>query len=540
MCWGARRSAGASRGWWRRPARARAGCSCCAASRGSARRRCSSTRPRRRAPPPCCARAASSPRSRSPSAGCTSCCAPCSASSGAARPAARALEAALGLAPAAAAEPHLVGAATLGLLAALAEQRPVVVLADDVHWLDGPSASALVFAARRLLADAVAVVLAVRAGEPSPIDGAGLEKLALAGLGAEPARALLEAHAARPVAADTAGWLHAATGGNPLALVEVAAEAPRLRPARSAVTCRSARGIERAFGRRLERLPPRRCRAAGGGGRRRRRARARARRGARAGRLAGRPRGGGGGRARQPRARAGRVPPPAHALGRARPRGARRPPRRAPRLRGGASIRASERAAWHAAAGTLEADEGVAASLAAAAVARAGAAGTPRRPPRSSRPRGSAPIRRGARSGCAARPTPRGSRATGRARSRCSTKRRRLRSTATERAEAGHLRGRVLARRGPVPLAVRSCRRRPRRSPRSSRPRRRRCSPRRRTRRSTGPARPRTWSGSPGARSSSRRRTSPARGGSRRSRWVRRSCWAGARRPRTGWRRRPH
>ena len=102
-----------------------------------------------------------------------------------------ALEAALGLAPAAAAEPHLVGAATLGLLAALAEERPVVVLADDVQWMDGPSASALMFAARRLLADAVVVLLAVRAGEPSAIDGAGLDELVLPGLAAEPARALL-------------------------------------------------------------------------------------------------------------------------------------------------------------------------------------------------------------------------------------------------------------------------------------------------------------------------------------------------------------
>src|SRR5215210_3187964 len=118
-----------------------------------------------------------------------------------------ALEAALGLAPAAAAERHLVGAATLGLLAALAEERPVVVLADDVQWLDRPSASALMFAARRLLADAVIVLFALRSNEASPIDGAGLDELELAGLGAEPARALLEAHASRPVAADTASWL---------------------------------------------------------------------------------------------------------------------------------------------------------------------------------------------------------------------------------------------------------------------------------------------------------------------------------------------
>src|SRR4051812_1920711 len=109
-----------------------------------------------------------------------------------------ALASALGLAPAAAAERHLVGAATLGLLAALAEERPVVVLADDVQWLDRPSAAALIFAARRLLADAVTVLFAVRSGEASPVDGAGFDELEVDGLAAEPARALLEAHAARP------------------------------------------------------------------------------------------------------------------------------------------------------------------------------------------------------------------------------------------------------------------------------------------------------------------------------------------------------
>src|SRR3954447_5408183 len=162
-----------------------------------------------------------------------------------------ALEAALGLAPAAAAERHLVGAATLGLLAGLAEERPVVVLADDVQWLDRPSASALTFAGRRLLADAVAVLFAVRAGEPSPIDGTGLDELEVPGLAAEPARALLETHAARPVAADTASWLHAVTGGNPLALVELAGEAPRLRPGPVDDHVPIGARIERALGRRL-------------------------------------------------------------------------------------------------------------------------------------------------------------------------------------------------------------------------------------------------------------------------------------------------
>src|SRR3954453_3886015 len=133
-------------------------------------------------------------------------------------PQAGALETALGLAPAAAAEPHLVGAATLGLLAGLAEEHPVLVLADDVQWLDRPSASAIAFAARRLLADAVAMVLALRPGEAPAFGRGGAEARALPGAAGEPAGALLEARAGRPVARDTAEWLHTATGGNPLAL----------------------------------------------------------------------------------------------------------------------------------------------------------------------------------------------------------------------------------------------------------------------------------------------------------------------------------
>ena len=54
------------------------------------------------------------------------------------------------------ADPFLLGAATLSLLAAAAEQRPVLVLVDDVQWLDPESAAAITFAARRLGPDAVA------------------------------------------------------------------------------------------------------------------------------------------------------------------------------------------------------------------------------------------------------------------------------------------------------------------------------------------------------------------------------------------------
>ena len=62
----------------------------------------------------------------------------------------------------------LVGAATLELLAAAAEERPLLAVVDDAHWLDGPSAEAITFAARRLHADPIALVLAIR-DEPQTV-----------------------------------------------------------------------------------------------------------------------------------------------------------------------------------------------------------------------------------------------------------------------------------------------------------------------------------------------------------------------------------
>ena len=57
------------------------------------------------------------------------------------------------------------------------------MLVDDAHWLDGSSADALLFAFRRLVADPVAVILAVREGESSLLDGADLARLRLQGPG---------------------------------------------------------------------------------------------------------------------------------------------------------------------------------------------------------------------------------------------------------------------------------------------------------------------------------------------------------------------
>ena len=75
-------------------------------------------------------------------------------------PQARALAGALGLGPATPSDRFLVCASTLSLLAAAAEDRPVLAVVDDAHWVDAASREALFFAARRLDAEHVTMLVA--------------------------------------------------------------------------------------------------------------------------------------------------------------------------------------------------------------------------------------------------------------------------------------------------------------------------------------------------------------------------------------------
>lgn len=134
------------------------------------------------------------------------------------RPQAEALESALALRPGRPAERFAVGAATLSVLAAWAERAPVLMIVDDAQWVDPSSAEALRFATRRLVADPIAVLIAVRDGAPSFVDGSGFPFVHVDGLGRDEARALLAGVISTPDLADRA---HRATGGNPLALLEL-------------------------------------------------------------------------------------------------------------------------------------------------------------------------------------------------------------------------------------------------------------------------------------------------------------------------------
>ena len=114
----------------------------------------------------------------------------------------------------------LVGLAVLSLLTRASETRPVLVAVDDAQWLDRVSLQTLEFVARRLLAEAVAMVFTVRDPEG---EGAltGVDELRLAGLDEEAAGRLLEAAVDGRLEQRVRDRLVAESRGNPLALLEL-------------------------------------------------------------------------------------------------------------------------------------------------------------------------------------------------------------------------------------------------------------------------------------------------------------------------------
>lgn len=148
----------------------------------------------------------------------------------------------------------LIGLAVLTLLADAADEQPLVCLVDDVQWLDRMSSVIFAFVARRLLAERIALVFAVREAGDEP-ELAGLPELQLRGLGENDARALLDSVIKGPVDGRVRERIVAETRGNPLALLELprAWTAAELVDGLDAVPLTSR--IELGFGRQLEPLP---------------------------------------------------------------------------------------------------------------------------------------------------------------------------------------------------------------------------------------------------------------------------------------------
>ncbi len=136
-----------------------------------------------------------------------------------------ALRTAFGLAVGAPPDRFMVGLAVLGLFAEVARARPLVCVLDDAQWLDRASAQVLAFVARRLLAESVAMIFAVRESptteQPEVPELAGLAELPISGLPDDDARLLLTSTYRGPVDAPVLDRVLAEAGGNPLALLEL-------------------------------------------------------------------------------------------------------------------------------------------------------------------------------------------------------------------------------------------------------------------------------------------------------------------------------
>lgn len=118
-------------------------------------------------------------------------------------------------------DPYLVALAVLTLLADAAREQPVLVVVDDAQWLDDESLTVLSFVARRLHADRVALVVAVRTTPTSRARFEGARRLEVKGLPPDEALELLTSSVGSGIDPDVAAHLVSATEGNPLALAEL-------------------------------------------------------------------------------------------------------------------------------------------------------------------------------------------------------------------------------------------------------------------------------------------------------------------------------
>jgi DNA-binding CsgD family transcriptional regulator len=139
-------------------------------------------------------------------------------------PQASALECALGIGGEPVEDRLLLGLATLNLLAEATGEGPLLCLVDDLQWVDGPSAQALLFAARRLGAEGVVMLFGVRDDPGSWFEAPGLAQLTLAPLSEADARELMGSTRQASLGQAARRQLLQQARGNPLALLELPVE----------------------------------------------------------------------------------------------------------------------------------------------------------------------------------------------------------------------------------------------------------------------------------------------------------------------------
>ncbi|MFK0245517.1 AAA family ATPase [Amycolatopsis azurea] len=161
-----------------------------------------------------------------------------------------ALWAALGLAESAEPNPYFVGLAALTLLSEEAAVKPLLIVAEDVHWMDRESADVLAFVARRIDTEPIVLIATLRDGEPSPLRDAGLSSMDLERLPGDVAAELLDS-VAPGLTSPVRSRLLAEAAGNPLALTELPSAVTEAPDPVLPLTER----LERTFGARFTALP---------------------------------------------------------------------------------------------------------------------------------------------------------------------------------------------------------------------------------------------------------------------------------------------
>src|SRR5882672_10180472 len=164
-----------------------------------------------------------------------------------------ALDTAFGLGEDPAPERFRIAMAALDLLCEVAAEAPLLIVAEDIQWLDRPSCDALAFIARRVQSDPIVLLAATREGYPSPLIDVGLPEYRLTGLAAAAAEELLDSSAPGLVPSVRDRLLGEA-GGNPLALIELPISAGDVGSVGAASLPLTDR-LERAFADRVSDLP---------------------------------------------------------------------------------------------------------------------------------------------------------------------------------------------------------------------------------------------------------------------------------------------
>jgi DNA-binding CsgD family transcriptional regulator/tetratricopeptide (TPR) repeat protein len=147
-----------------------------------------------------------------------------------------------------------IALAALEALTQAAERAPILILAEDLQWIDQASADVLAFIARRIEHESIAMLFSIRSGYASAVGGSGVPKMTLGGLAPQAAAAFLD-NGFPDLKPDIRARVLSQAAGNPLALMELPRVGAGRIPLSSTLMPLTPR-LEQAFAIRALDLPP--------------------------------------------------------------------------------------------------------------------------------------------------------------------------------------------------------------------------------------------------------------------------------------------